>query len=63
MITAAKLMDRLLWNQYYMVPNWYINTHRIAYYDKFEMPKTFHFIIKQLIMFFKPGRLNDYIHI
>tara|TARA_B100000683_G_scaffold200216_1_gene193481 strand:- start:827 stop:2602 length:1776 start_codon:yes stop_codon:yes gene_type:complete len=39
MITAAKLMDRLLWNQYYMVPNWYINTHRIAYYDKFEMPK------------------------
>ena len=39
MITAAKLMDRLLWNQYYMVPNWYINTHRIAYYDKFQMPK------------------------
>ena len=38
MITAAKLLDRVLWNQYYMVPNWYINTHRIAYYNKFEMP-------------------------
>ena len=39
MIVAAKLMDRLLWNQFYMVPNWYINTHRIAYYNKFNMPK------------------------
>ncbi len=38
MITAIKLLDRVLWNQYYMVPNWYINTHRIAYYNKFEMP-------------------------
>ena len=38
MITATKLLDRVLWNQYYMVPNWYINTHRIAYYNKFEMP-------------------------
>ena len=40
MIVAAKLLDRILWNQYYMVPNWYINTHRVAYYNKFEMPKT-----------------------
>ena len=39
MIVAAKLMDRLLWNQFYMVPNWYINTHRVAYYNKFNMPK------------------------
>ncbi len=47
MITAAKLMDRLLWNQYYMVPNWYINTHRVAYYDKFHMPK-------KLPLYFQP---------
>ena len=39
MITAAKLMDRLLWNQFYMVPNWYINTHRVAFYNKFNMPE------------------------
>jgi microcin C transport system substrate-binding protein len=39
LITAAHLLDRLLWNQYYLVPNWYINTHRIAYYDKFIQPK------------------------
>ena len=47
MITAAKLMDRLLWNQFYMVPNWYINTHRVAFYNKFNMPKEPAFIIKQ----------------
>ena len=40
LITSAHLLDRLLWNQYYMVPNWYINTHRVAYYDKFLQPNT-----------------------
>ena len=40
LITSAHLLDRLLWNQYYMVPNWYINTHRVAYYDKFLQPIT-----------------------
>ena len=39
MITSAHLLDRLLWNQYFMVPNWYINTHRVAYYDKFYQPE------------------------
>ena len=40
LITSSHLLDRLLWNQYYMVPNWYINTHRVAYYDKFLQPIT-----------------------
>ncbi len=39
MLVSAKLLDRILWNQYYMVPNWYIDTHRVAYYNQFEMPK------------------------
>ena len=38
LITSAHLLDRLLWNQYYMVPNWYINTHRVAFYDLFLQP-------------------------
>jgi microcin C transport system substrate-binding protein len=38
LITSAHLLDRLLWNQYYMVPNWYINTHRVAFYDLFSQP-------------------------
>ena len=40
LINAAHLLDRLLWNEYYMLPNWYINKHRIAYFDKFEQPET-----------------------
>ena len=38
LITSAQLLDRILWNQYYMVPNWYINTHRVAFYDMFLQP-------------------------
>jgi len=38
MITAAHLLDRLLWNKFYMLPNWFINKHRIAYFNKFKMP-------------------------
>ena len=39
MIVAAKVLDRLLWNDFYLIPNWFINTHRIAYYDEFKYPK------------------------
>ena len=38
MVDAAHLLDRLLWNEYYLLPNWYINKHRIAYFDKFKKP-------------------------
>ncbi len=38
LINAAHLLDRLLWNEYYLLPNWYINKHRIAYFNKFEQP-------------------------
>jgi microcin C transport system substrate-binding protein len=40
LITSTHLLDRILWNQYYLVPNWFINTHRIAYYDKFIQSST-----------------------
>lgn len=39
LVNSAHLLDRLLWNEYYMLPNWYINKHRIAYFDKFEQPR------------------------
>jgi len=39
-IVIARALDRvLLWNEY-LVPNWYINVHRVAYWDKFGYPKT-----------------------
>jgi microcin C transport system substrate-binding protein len=40
LITACRALDRVLLHNDYLVPNWYINTHRVAYWDKFEMPKT-----------------------
>ena len=39
MIISAKLLDRILWNNFYLLPNWYINTHRIAFFDKFVEPQ------------------------
>lgn len=39
LLTATHALDRvLLWN-YYLVPNWYIANHRIAYWDYFDWPK------------------------
>ena len=39
LIIASHLLDRILWNDFYMLPNWYISEHRIAYFDKFNYPK------------------------
>ncbi len=37
---ACKALDRILWYGYYMVPNWYMNGHRLAYRNIFNQPKT-----------------------
>lgn len=39
LIIACRALDRVLLYQEYLVPNWYINAHRIAYWDKFDIPK------------------------
>ena len=38
--TACKALDRVLWYGYYVVPNWYLASHRLAYSAKFKMPQT-----------------------
>jgi len=38
LIVACRALDRVLLHGDYVVPNWYINTHRIAYWDKFNKP-------------------------
>ncbi|MBU1232245.1 MAG: extracellular solute-binding protein [Proteobacteria bacterium] len=35
---ACKALDRVLWYGYYLVPNWYLNVHRIAYRNSFLQP-------------------------
>lgn len=38
LVTAVHALDRvLLWGEY-LVPHWYIGTHRIAYWDRFGRP-------------------------
>lgn len=40
LVAACRAMDRVLMYQDYVVPNWYINVHRIAYRDEFVIPRT-----------------------
>ena len=38
-VTAARALDRVMLHEEYLIPNWYIAVHRIAYWDKFSYPK------------------------
>ena len=38
LVIACRALDRVLLNGNYLVPNWYIDSHRIAYWDKFNRP-------------------------
>ncbi|MFT0212807.1 extracellular solute-binding protein [Pseudomonas sp. F1_0610] len=39
-INATQALDRVLLWRYYSIPNWHINKHRIAYWDRFDFVKT-----------------------
>jgi microcin C transport system substrate-binding protein len=39
-VIASRALDRVLLYGEYLVPNWYINVHRVAYWNKFGIPKT-----------------------
>ena len=47
---ASRALDRVLWYGYYVVPNWYLASHRLAYSFKFRQPKT-------LPLYFSPDQL------
>jgi microcin C transport system substrate-binding protein len=38
LLTACRALDRVLLAGHYLIPNWYLNTHRIAYWDLFKRP-------------------------
>ncbi len=40
LVAAARALDRVLLEGHYVVPNWYIDKHRIAYRDRFGRPET-----------------------
>ncbi len=39
-VAAARALDRVLLSQHYMIPNWYINYHRLAYRNRFAFVTT-----------------------
>lgn len=39
LITRIQALDRILTHQFYIVPHWYINIDRVAYWNKFSRPK------------------------
>jgi len=47
---ACRALDRVLWYGYYLVPNWYLKTHRIGYYNKFHFPD-------QIPLYYQPFQL------
>ncbi|NLZ18154.1 MAG: ABC transporter substrate-binding protein [Desulfobulbaceae bacterium] len=38
--TACRALDRVLWYGYYVVPNWYLASHRLAYASWLRQPET-----------------------
>ena len=38
-VIAARALDRVMLHEEYLIPNWYIAVHRLAYWDKFSYPK------------------------
>ena len=47
---ACKALDRVLWYGYYLVPNWYVNNHRISYRAMFGQPE-------KLPLYYSPNQL------
>lgn len=39
-VAAARALDRTLLWQYYSIPNWYLNSHRLAYRNRFAFVAT-----------------------
>lgn len=40
LIAACRALDRALWYGYYVVPHWYYNKYRLAYWNLFSRPET-----------------------
>jgi microcin C transport system substrate-binding protein len=47
---ACRALDRVLWYGYYVVPHWYLASHRLAYSSRFRQPAT-------LPLYYSPDQL------
>jgi microcin C transport system substrate-binding protein len=49
---AVHALDRILWYEYLVVPNWYLSSHRLVFHSKFSQPQ-------QLPRYYHPWQLLD----
>tara|TARA_B100000963_G_C22634323_1_gene676680 strand:- start:1422 stop:3257 length:1836 start_codon:yes stop_codon:yes gene_type:complete len=40
LVTASRLLDRVLLNEYYVIPHWHNTVHRVSYDSRISRPKT-----------------------
>ena len=40
LVAAVHALDRVMQHGEYLVPNWYIDKHRVAYWDRFDRPQS-----------------------
>jgi microcin C transport system substrate-binding protein len=38
LVISTRALDRALWFSYIMVPNWYVTSHRVSWWNKFGLP-------------------------
>ncbi len=50
LIAVTHALDRVLWYGHYVVPNWYVASHRVVYWNKFARPET-------LPLYYSPDQL------
>ncbi|MBI4082304.1 MAG: ABC transporter substrate-binding protein [Candidatus Lambdaproteobacteria bacterium] len=53
LVTATHALDRVLWHEHYLVPNWYNTTHRVTHWDRLGQPRTLplYYAPQQLLRF------------
>ena len=57
---ACRALDRVLWYGYYVVPNWYMASHRLAYSSRLRQPQNLplYYSPDQLLMTWWDGSLK-----
>lgn len=59
LVTASRALDRVLLYGEYLVPNWYINIHRVAFWNKFGIPDIHPLYYDPVTWLLKAWWIND----
>jgi microcin C transport system substrate-binding protein len=53
LLTATHALDRVLWHEHYLVPNWFNTTHRVTHWERLGQPRTLplYYAPQQLLRF------------